>query len=221
MDNNINFTGTFLIKRPSIEVKQALSEVLGSRKIIYEKFKGGRDVLYVVRDSADKNVANVIQKNHLSFKYYPDLNTGSGFDVNHPDKAAEIIKNAGKNFTTKIEKVLSRLEALQPKKKVKDNPIDRVLGALSFEAEEFESRYKGGYTSLFDQKGHLRIRISPTSKNGFNFVTVFPKYNDEKVLRYAIDSNGQIAWTYGPNSQQFQKSFTEAVEYNKMSKKMD
>lgn len=85
MDNNINFTGTFLIKRPTKTMRREITELTGKRKLLFD-FKPN-NMLCVVRDSKDESIANYILNKKLYFNYFPELNTYSGFEIAHPDKA--------------------------------------------------------------------------------------------------------------------------------------
>ena len=60
MDNSINFKGAFLVKQPTQILKNNILPALGRKKQIIENVSENGDVLYVIRNSHDRDVAKVL-----------------------------------------------------------------------------------------------------------------------------------------------------------------
>ena len=212
MDNKISFNGTFLLKRPTKTVKNEIAELCGNkRKMIFDF---NPDMLCVVRDSKDKAIADYIMKKDLSFKYYQELNTTSGFDIAHPDKAKAILEGHTPISSTKE----LRIKFPKPvEKEKKFSFIDRSMKALHLNPETHTTRSIRGTIHVYDKNQNLKARISPPGKFGINYAYVQPKTTDDAPLRFALDKNGKIIFEYTTLSgaKQFQKNFSDALRHSK------
>jgi len=98
--NNTAFTGTFIIKKPTEQQRNDLLEIAAKHKLVYQNFDGQNNDIYVIKDSRDKDVADYIVKENLKFKYYPELNTNSGFLPFNTSSAINVLQ---KNQTPVID----------------------------------------------------------------------------------------------------------------------
>jgi len=213
MNNNINFTGTFLIKRPTKTMRKEITELAGKRKMLFD-FKPN-NMLCVVRDSKDENIAKYILDRKLYFNYFPELNTASGFDIAHPDKAKAIIKE---HTPVKKAKDLEKLFPKPVKKETKFSFIERSLRTFQFNEMNYALRSDKGIIHVFDKDTNKLIaRISPPGKFGINYVHIEPKTIDDSPLRYALDKDGKIIFQYTSLSgaKQFSKNFAAALRHSK------
>ena len=234
MDNSINFKGSFLIKQPTQAlIKDDLVQILGKKRHqVINNINERGDVLYVVRDSLDKGIADVLIKTkNAKFKYYPDVNTKSGFDDQKPKEAKNILRAASKKIIDTKNK-LQKYFLPKPKK-----PIDIVSIQASnlktIQKETFIDITGGGYrTNIDHQNGicsvytmvknnkngkknirHSLVQITPPDKYGISYARITPVSQDETIRRLAI-KNGEIIFEYRqPGSETFIRNETAAKQY--------
>ena len=144
------------------------------------------------------------------------MSTKSGFDTDHPEKVIPIIEEKASVVIDNVEKMMKLFLPTRPAKKA-DKFAKRVMAVLKFDENEFFAKNKYGQVTLYDNQNRVRAHISPTSENGINYVYVAPVYHDDKPLRYAINSNGEIVGRYSTltGTKLFYKGFNNAVIYNK------
>lgn len=218
MDNNISFNGAFLIKKPTQQIKEDILGVLGKRRQIMHNFNSYGDSFYVVRDSKDKGIANFIIKNNLDFKYYPGLNTKSGFDAQLYNEAKEIIKKSdSKVITSQVQLKKFFEKSLIRKAKKEDNGqalIQKTLQAINLNSNEYQLSTEKGYTIVRNKEGQSAALISPPAKFGITYAYVFPKNTSDEPLRCAIDYEGNIIYKFTGISEalRFKKNFMGAVK---------
>ena len=218
MSNNVSFQGTFLIKKPSEGVKNELKSVLKKHNFIFEHVNGS-DALYITK-TQDKDIAECIKKNNLQFRYYPELNTTSGFLPHNMGYALELIGKSGAKFIRSLPNMLAKTEGKQ-KTIVMDTfkmypHLPKSLEALGMDAKDYViTRSPKGFHIVEDKKGYLRARISMPNALGRNYVQEIPKVSDDSVRRFEIDKNGQITKTYGVNKiRAFMDAFIGAAKFN-------
>ncbi len=219
MDSSINFKGAFLLKQPTKAVKTAIVPNLGKRKQIIQNVGGKGDILYVLRDKYDKNVADfIIQTKNIKFKYFPGVNTKCGFDDEKPEEAKYILnKCATKIFNTKKE--LEEIFFSKQKEIKKPAPMsakDSVMKALNLSYENCSVKSHNGIIFIRDNKtNQLIAKCSSPDSAGISYAYVEPKISDDPLKRYAI-RNGQIFFTYSYDSRtKFKKNYSDAVKYNR------
>ena len=109
--NNINFKGSFLINYKNVPVgtRKNLETVIGKNgKVVFDNFANKKEsVMYVLRNSKDKAVADFVEQNKLDFKYYPEINTQFRFDSDDESTLVNYIKN-------NKPKIISNLNDLLP-----------------------------------------------------------------------------------------------------------
>ncbi len=214
MDNSINFKGTFLIHKPSVEVKQALSSAIGKKKHIFNNFINPNDTLYVVRDSADKKIAETIKNlSDVQFEYYPNLSTKSGFETKNLNKAIQIIQNYKGEIINTTDKLLAKIKKPVKFSKTYINKIhDKNIKAIEKEASvKFNDNelikgvdtQSGVYTikaPVKDSNGHPEkrtiLRVSPPGRFGICYAEYIPLSAKEDTRRIAINRNGKKIFEY-------------------------
>lgn len=233
MDNNINFRGTFLVKKPTPKLKEAIFPALGRRKIVFNNFAEKGDMLYVIKNYYDKGVADVLIKSkNAVFKYYPTLNTKSGFDTYEPDKAKKILRNAARTVVTTKQKLMSifrpqinhhkEITRLQDKNLSSvasiaginlDNEfliknIDTDTGACTLNV----TATKDIFGNVKKQK-HTLIRISAPGKYGICYARIVPISIEEPIRRIAIKNGKKIFEYSAVGSNTFIKNSREADNF--------
>ena len=190
------------------------------------------DVLYIVRNSFDKGIADVLIKTkNAKFKYYPDVNTKAGFDVQKPKEAQNILRAASKKIIDTKQK-LQKYFLPKPKKPVdivtiQANNLKTIQKETFLEITGSEYRtnidHQNGicsvYTMVKNNKNgkktvrHSLVQITPPDKYGISYARITPVSPDETMRRLAI-KNGEIIFEYKqPGSETFIRNETAAKQY--------
>ena len=214
MDNSISFKGAFLVKRPTSEYKNAIQSVLGKKNQIFDNINNEGDVLYVVRKDADRNVAKFISENKdTKFTYFPYLSTKSGFDVNKPEGAIQILNDYKGLIISTVDRLLSKVRT--PLKTFKSNirniqarnlKLMQQVTTLDFSDKAFRKIVdtntgvciiKTPVTDAVTGKKfeHTLLTITPPGKYGVCYAEYTPVSKKDNVRRIAI-KNGEKIFEY-------------------------
>ena len=225
MDNSVSFKGAFLLKQPTPKLQKEILSVLGCHRQIFNNFTPEGDVLYVTRKGCDKNVAEFLTRHKTGFEYYSTLSTKSGFDVDFPDEAKNILSSCGTKPITKRGQLVEffKLRQYIPafSTKHKNNTVELSLKALGFNSENSIISKKNGYSDIKGKNGQLLARISEPGQYGISFAFVFVEPKEQKIvyespLRYAVRGGEKIfQYTSESGRAQFLKNFNKAVKANK------
>lgn len=218
MDNSINFKGAFLIKQPTAKVIQnKLTPLLGKKYQIIPNMSDKGDVLYVVRNSFDKGIADeLVKTKDAKFEYYPKLNTKSGFDNEKPEEARNILASYTKKIIDKVED-LGKCFITKPKKtvdivKVQANNLKAVENKtfVDITGNNFRTNidHQNGVCSVYtmvDKMGdskkkvrHTLITITPPGQYGISYARYIPALSESsknEMRRFAI-KNGEVILEY-------------------------
>ena len=235
MDNNINFKGVFVVNKPDVVLRQAI-KTAGKLKPehILPEYIGKNNVMYLVRDCFDKNVANIlIGTPNAKFKYYPTLDNKSGFNVENKSKAIDMIAKAKDTVITTKEKLITVFK--QKTRDILKNNIIRIqernLKLMS--KETFTDFKEDSYRKCIDvQTGicrifkevpnknngknirHTLLEISPPDKSGICYAKYTPISIEEPIRRIAINKNGEKMFEYkNPSPMYFKNNAKNAKLY--------
>lgn len=241
MDNSINFKGAFLIKQPTPALKDKLAPALKNmKKQILQNVKKEGDVLLVVRNNFDKELGDIIlETKNVKFKYYPNLNTKSGFDPKKPEEALQLLRSASKKAIDTKEKLEQFFRTILKKPvdivKLQANNLETVQKETYIDLTENCYRtnidYKSGicsvYTMVKDPKTgkssrHTLINITPPDKYGISYARYTPvseyrnsrRVAEDKSMRRLAIKNGEVIFEYNqPASESFIKNEAEAKKH--------
>ena len=220
MDNNINFKGAFLIKQPTAELEKGIMSAIGKKAIkkdqvkIFRDLTGEGDTLFVNKKCRDPFVAQVLLSTpKVKFKYYPSLDTESGFDTKKPADAINILKSA---VNTVIDTKNKLLETIRKPQKALINSI-RVTQEKNLKLMQKETfidfndkKYKKNIdvqtgmctikTYVKDivtgkPQKHTLLTITPPGKFGVCYAKYKPVSTEEPTRRIAI-KNGEKIFEY-------------------------
>ena len=220
MDNSINFKGAFYIKRPTVELTNNLHKVLSNENGKYKRgiqiiknMSNTGDVLYVVRDSFDKNISNVLlNTKNAKFRFYPGVNTKFGFDDQQPVEAKNILQKAAKKiidkkyelenyFKPKIKKPVDIVKIQARNLKIiQDKTFIDVSGSEYKTNIDHQTGVCSVYTMIENPKTkkkdlrHKLVSITPPDKFGISYARINPirSSNNDGMRRLAIQSNDVI-----------------------------
>ena len=242
MDNSINFKGIFVVNRPNVVLRQAIKTAgkLNTEQI-FPEFSGKNTILYTVQDCFDKNVSNIlIGTPNVKFRYYPTLNSKSGFDPKNKSEALNMLAKAKNTAISTKDKLIHVF-----KKKSRDvlySNIRRIQerNLKLMEQETLIDLNNKNYRKNIDVqtgicrifvdvpdrgfgkiKRHTLIEITPPNKSGICFAKYTPVSEEQESRRIAINKNGEKMFEYkDPTSTFFKKNVAEAKE-NYASKYQD
>ncbi|MBP3820844.1 hypothetical protein J6G99_04270 [bacterium] len=216
--DNINFTGGFLIKKPSTRMWHNIENILPRKKAVFQQFNEDGDKFFAVKTFYDKQIADFILNKHIDFKFYPDINLKTQLD---PEKLAEAKKiiNSQKNIIEirkDLRKFFKPLKKIFKPKKYKWKPNDHILQtfkALGLNSSECTYSIKNGITIIKDSSGKIVAKASPNSHFGTNYVYVLPKNSDGSPKKFAVDFNGNIVHEFKEiNSKSFRENFLNTIK---------
>lgn len=235
MDNSINFKSAFVVYKPNVVLRQAIKAAgkLNQNQILPE-YAGKNTVLYVVNDSFDKNVANILIGTPKSkFRYFPTLDNKSGFNVDNKPEALDMLIKARETAINTKEKLINIFK--QKNRDIIANNINKIhkinLELLSKEIsiKLDDNNYKKQIntqtgickviTDVIDSKTgktskHTLIKITPPDKSGICYATYIPISKKEKMRSIAINKNGEKVFEYSnPTSEYFKGNIKKAKKY--------
>ena len=218
-----NFKGAFLINytkaRP--ETRKCLEDLIGAHKRqIYDTFAGkNNQVMYVMKNSKDYDVAHFVQKNRLNFKYYPNVCTKLCFEPDKPEDVLKYIKTQRpqliKKTTDLIEYIKAHRTICRAKKDSHLSVADKIINILHYDKNAGKKEKLTNASTIFtDNNTGDRIVISPKSALGTRYVCVTPKREYEEIKRLAFDEQGNILKTFSPPDgiKLFNQLFKKAIK---------
>lgn len=218
-----NFKGAFLInyKKALPETRKRLEDLIGAHKRqIYNTFTGKDcQVMYVLKNSKDFDVAHFIHKNELNFKYYPDVCTKLQFEPDKPQDVINYIKTQHPKLIQKpfelLEYIKSHRENCRARKDSHLSIADKIVNILRYDKNACKKEKLSNASIVFtDCNTGDRIVISPKSTLGTRFVCVTPKREYEEIKRLAFDEKGNILKTFSPPDEikLFNQQFKNAIK---------
>ena len=200
--DNINFTGSFVIKNPGkIGWKNIMRDMIPESAFIKGNFLGKGNMYVASSDRYDNEIATYLINSNFAFNYYPNINLKSGV-CNMPVNTIESTIKDSKVLTDKkeIRKYTSEVERKYiPKNYVREanDHISQTINALK-QVEHIpvdflkHFTYKGE-TIFVDRNGKLIAKASPNNPRGFNYIQIFPRYStSEDMYMIKTDYTGQI-----------------------------
>lgn len=218
-----NFKGAFLInyKKALPETRKCLEELIGPHKRqIFDAFSGkDKQVMYVMKNSKDYDVAHFVIKNDLNFKYYPEVSTKFQFEPDKPQDVISYIKTQHPKLIQKPYELLEYIKAHRENCRAqKDSHLsiaDKILNVLCYDKNAGKKEKLSNASVVFiDKNTGDRVVISPKSALGTRFVCVTPKRDYEEIKRLAFDENGNILKTFLPPDgiKLFNQQFKNAIK---------
>ena len=229
MDTTINFKGAFLIEQPSKAVKKAIMPKLGSQPKIFENFNNNGDILYVTGKSADKAVAQVLMRyKKTKFKYYPELDTKSGFSTKMHNGAMSILNSYKSKIITNISelKKLFKIQRVSSgfSTKKRDNTLEKSLEALNLNINDCKIKRLDGFNEIYTKDDELLALISEPGQYGWRYARLQPQTPNGEIKRYAIRGNQKFSYKNDPDENiengttMFLKRYYEAVNANRTTR---
>ena len=220
--DKINFTGGFLIRKPSVRMWHNFEAILPKKKAVFQKFNEEGDKFVVVKSSYDEGISDFILQKRLDFKYYPELNLKNRLNPHNVEQAHEII-DAQTNVIDTRKDLKNFFKACKtliviPKYKWKQNDhVEQTFKALGLDLSQHKYQIKNGITVIKDKSGKIIAKASPNNVNGTNFVYILPKNTDLSPRKIAVDYKGEIIYEFkGVDSyKDFSKNFIKAVKIDK------
>ena len=202
MDNKINFTGSFVIKKPGkIGWKKIMRDMLPENSFIKGNFLGRGNMFVSVSDRYDREIATYLTNGNYVFNYYPNVNRKSGI-CNMPQTMIEELVKGSKVLSERgeIEKYVTEVENKYIPDDYVRKPNDHIpqtIKALSslehVPVKTLKPITVKGETLFVDSNGNLVAKASPNNPRGFNFIQVFPRYStSEDMEMIKADYAGNI-----------------------------
>ena len=191
MDNKINFTGGFLIRKPLDW--EGIQKALPRKKCVFQHFNDAGDKFVAVKTHYDQDMINMLVNRKVDFKFYPEINLKTRLDNEKVEEAQQIIASQSKSIEGKCFRAVQRFNF--PKYKwVPDDHIGQTLNALGLKEKNCKISYTTtGAVKIMDKSGKKVIALaSPNSHKGYNYVLELPKEKNGDPRRLVVDMNGEI-----------------------------
>ena len=202
MDNKINFTGSFVIKKPGrVKWKEIVRDMLPENSYIKGNFLGQGNMFVATSDRYDNEVVTYLINHNYVFSYYPKVNKKSGI-CNMPQSMIEELVEGSEALTKRKAIVKAATEAENryiPDSYVRkpDDQIPQTMNALRtvehIPVDSLKPLTINGETLFVDSKGKLVAKASPNNPRGFNFIQIYPRYTtSEDMEMIKADYTGSI-----------------------------
>ena len=207
MDNSINFQGAFWLKKPSNSIQRRIKANLGYDYQIIKNLSSNGDILYITEKDADRKVAKVLANNRVkNFKYYPDINTKSGFSVNMPsEEAVKVLSNYKDGIVSSISKLKNIFKLGSISYKTigrKKNTLEKCMQTLDLNTNDYNIVKQDGFSEIYtkDADKKLVAIISEPGQYGFRYAKIVPQQKGEEVKMYAVLPGEKFTYINTPNS---------------------
>ena len=218
INSNINFNGTFVIKKASPVIKREVMPLLGTKCHVFNNIPCEGDMLYVVRDSKDADVAKYIADNSLDFMYYPELAIAD-FNKDKPHLAKNKITYTRTKVISRWNEMLKLLNLNSKKFKLNEfKKVSEIMDKqeiknyLEVDKSECMPKLHHGVVTVKHGKKNL-LKVSPENEQGKTYIYVFPKYESGSPSRYSMDKDGNLFKYNDKNSRIFMQNFNDAIAY--------
>ncbi len=238
MDNNINFTGGFLIRNVanSTILDKVYDEIVPKKRIILQDLFEKGDFFFASKSCYDKEISEYLIKRGFKFFYYPELNLKSRLSAWEMDKAIEKI-NSSSVITDEDEivKQASKFEINHAPMRYRwkeNDHIQQTINALKrlsnsdtspiqFDEKNVLISTNNHLTVIKSKDGKLIAKVSPNNDKGISYAMIYPKYGDEHMLFMSTNYKGEI---FSPtkdidNLKEFMKKFRNAMKVDASRKR--
>lgn len=219
--DKVNFTGGFLISRPS-EIKwQNVEKFLPERRFLLKDFNTNGDVFVAAKESLDKQMIAMLLKKRVKFSFFPSLSIDSFNGVTSKRMAKKIVKAQNDIVSGKLsmKKMIANEKFPFSSLKYKWQPNDHIsqtMKALGLDENKYNAVIKDGITTIRAKDGKKIAIASPNSQLGFNYVYVLPEIKGGSPRRLVVNSNGEIERELSVlDIDVFNKHFRSAVKNDK------
>lgn len=232
--DNINFTGGFLLRKPTSEMwKKVYNEAVprSNRIIINNLYKDG-NVFFATKESQDSKILKyLLNVKALKFTYYPNIGIKDRLDIYSPAEAVNLLnREISLSDKTKIRKYLKTETEINPitGRKYKWEPndhIEQTFKALKLNTQNYNVKTENHVTYIYDKNGKMVVKTSPNTNTGINYAFVYPHYSDEKLLMVVINDEGKIFTkssdidSFGKFYEDFSKAVKIDAERTRLKKK--
>lgn len=196
--NNINFGGGFLIEKPkNATIWSNIKKELPRHKCIIENINDKGDKFFSVKSIYDKDLAGLILRQNVKFKFYPDINLKVRMDAYYPEDARKILKEqtniieSEEQLREYIKKINRPNVALLKKYRwTPEDHIDKTLQLIGVNKSDCKIKIKSGVTYIYNSNDKILAKASPNNTEGINFVYIYPKNIDSFSRRIALSQDG-------------------------------
>lgn len=223
MDNRINFTGGFLLHKPTPKMWEKIyTDNLQNKKrtIINDLYEAG-DVFFATRSGHDSNILKyLLNKRNLKFTFYPNVSTKNRFGRELPE---EVIKQLDTETALterkEIKKYIKPEPVVSPAKRLlykwkPEDYIAQTFKALKLNPENYTTITRKHVTLIKHNSGAVVAKVSPNTTNGINYVYEYPHPSNSTFRMVIIDHNGNILDQTSKleKMSEFNKHFAAAVK---------
>ena len=218
--NEISFQGGYLLSKPTTRMWNIIQEELPKHKCIVKDINGEGDIFFSIKKVYDKDIASLILRKKLDFKFYPDIDLRTRIDSYFPEQSLKTIE-AQTNVIETREQLREYIKSLQPKRVIvkkyhwkPNDHIEKTFKALGLNQSEYELEIKNFVTYIKDKKGNIIAKASPNNQIGVNFVYVYPQPQKDvrEAQRFALTQNGEREYFGALQSINFFKEFNKNVK---------
>lgn len=197
--NDINFTGGFLIEKPSKRMWANIEKELPKRKSVFQNYNENGDKFFAIKSVYDKDMAGLILRKGVKFKFYPNINLKTRLDKYFPEEARKTINAQDYVIDTKegLREFIRNNEVKATRSIIKkyrwkpDDHIEKTLKALELNKDECIIENKSGITYIKNKNGKILAMASPNNVRGVNFVYKYPENSDASSEKFALSQSGE------------------------------
>ena len=199
--DNINFTGSFLVKHKNFNHwQQIYNSIAPKSRYIKHNILKGKNVFLACNDKYDKSITDYLFKNNVIFSYYPNINLKT--KVHDMDKETlEALVNSEKVMTDKLEIksfTSQRAKTFIPKDYIwtKNDHIPQSINALRtidyLNVDSLKHVTNKHITTFYDKYDRLVAKASPNDSRGVNVIFVYPRFKDESFIMIKADYTQKV-----------------------------
>ena len=223
--DRINFTGGFLLKKPSPKMWEKIytDNLQDKKRIIINDLYEAGNVFFATKSGHDSNILKyLLNKRNLQFTFYPNINTKCRFDNQFPDEAVKRLDTElAVTDRKEIKKYIKPDPIISPARKLlykwkQNDHIEQTFKALKLDPENYTTKTKNHITRIYNRNGTLIAKVSPNTTAGINYVYEYPHFSNTNFRMLTINHNGEIL----SQTQNIEK-MTEFNEYFKKAVKFD
>lgn len=215
-NQNTNFTGAFRFKPNEIKAKADVPQLFTQGKQVFHDILEKGDEVIVLRNNYDKRVGNYIKENNIEgIEYYPEINTKSGLDDEHPEGLLALIKDKAVIVKKNMQEIFETIATQKSPKKMKAHNVNKELikisDALRLNIENPKIVSNKSFTRVRDDNKKRTIELIAPNK-ATTYVHVVPDSLNESSTKCIINGKGELVKKF--------ETPTDIIRFNKLFKKM-
>ncbi len=189
--SNINFSGTFIIKPKTNEIKETIPNLIKKGKQIFYDVKNEGDIAIVTRDTYDGKIKDFIESSNLGFEYYPEISTKSGLDDEIPSTLKNILDIKNNCVIDNMQTLNKYLHKHKIHLSKQIEYLHEAMNTLRLNIEDLKIKFNDKGLFVIRDESKKRTIKSTGFRGGAALIHVIPDSHAQESKKIMLYKNGK------------------------------